>query len=257
MIANGPISSFVPIIISSFGFSTLNSLLLMMPFGFVTGTIEWIAPFIASKLPGSRTWIMFICQTGTTMSALLLWLLPPGATGGLLFGIYFLASLGGGYSILMGLQTVCKLFPSSENIRCARDTTDPFPNHFQANTAGQLPSVVHSAALLTHVGYTKKSLTASWVFLGFCFGNIVGPLLFKEEDAPGYEPGWIAVVITSIITSVLALVYRYLSMWENKRRDKAGIMEDYEHAYEDDLTDMKVLLHRRNNVRQDHTDIPL
>ena len=117
MIANGPISSFVPIIISSFGFSTLNSLLLMMPFGFITGTIEWLAPFIASKLPGSRTWIMFVCQTGTTMSALLLWLLPSGATGGLLFGIYFLASLGGGYSILMGLQTVCGLSPRTESTR--------------------------------------------------------------------------------------------------------------------------------------------
>jgi hypothetical protein len=71
-------------------------------------------------------------------------------------------------------------------------------------------------------------------------GNIVGPLLFEEEDAPGYVPGWIVVVITSIITSILALVYRYISIWDNRRKDNAGIMEDYEHAYEDDLTDMKV-----------------
>ena len=84
-----------------------------------------------------------------------------------------------------------------------------------------------------------------------------GPLLFKEEDAPGYAPGWIAVVITSIITSILALVYRYLSMWENKRRDKAGIMEDYEHAYEDDLTDMKVYMYRPNNVCEDYANISL
>ena len=89
-------------------------------------------------------------------------------------------------------------------------------------------------------GYTKKSLSASWVFLGFCFGNIVGPLLFKEEDAPRYVPGWIAVVITSIITSLLALVYRYVCIWDNRKKDKAGIQEDYDHAYEDDLTDMKV-----------------
>jgi hypothetical protein len=64
--------------------------------------------------------------------------------------------------------------------------------------------------------------------------------LFKEEDAPGYAPGFEAVVITSILSAALALVYRYLSMWENKRRDKAGILEDYEHAYDDDLTDIKV-----------------
>ena len=64
--------------------------------------------------------------------------------------------------------------------------------------------------------------------------------MFKEEDAPRYAPGFIAVVITSIISACLALVYRYLAMWENKRRDKSGILENYEHAYDDDLTDLKV-----------------
>jgi hypothetical protein len=48
------------------------------------------------------------------------------------------------------------------------------------------------------------------------------------------------VVITSAITAVLALVYRYICVWQNKRRDRAGTMESFEHAYEDDLTDKKV-----------------
>lgn len=90
------------------------------------------------------------------------------------------------------------------------------------------------------IGYTKKSVTASWIFLGYCLGNFVGPQLFKPEDAPVYAPGFEAVVITSIIAAALSLVYRYLSMWENKRRDKAGILENYEHAYDDDLTDTMV-----------------
>jgi len=38
-------------------------------------------------------------------------------------------------------------------------------------------------------------------------------------------------VITSLLVAVLAVVYRYLSIWENKKRDKGGIMEAYEHAY--------------------------
>jgi hypothetical protein len=91
-----------------------------------------------------------------------------------------------------------------------------------------------------HTGYTKKSVAASFIFLGYCFGNFVGPLLFKESDAPVYAPGFTAVVITSVIAAVLSVVYRYLSLWENKKRDKVGILEDYEHAYEDDLTDTKV-----------------
>jgi hypothetical protein len=40
MIANGPVSSFIPIIISGFGFNRLNSLLLTLPAGAVIGTIE-------------------------------------------------------------------------------------------------------------------------------------------------------------------------------------------------------------------------
>jgi hypothetical protein len=144
MIANGPVSSFIPIFISEFGYSQLNSLLLTMPAGAVIGTVELVAPYLAYKLPNSRCWIISVCQLGTIMASLLLWLLPRSNKGGLLFGCYTLASFGGGYAVLMGIQT--------------------------ANTAG----------------YTKKSVTASGIFLGYCLGNFVGPLLFKTQDAPRY-----------------------------------------------------------------------
>lgn len=198
MITNGPVSSFIPIIISSFGYSTLNSLLLTMPAGAIIGTIQLLAPYLAYKLPRSRCYIIVVCQTGTITASFLLWLLPRHEKGALLFACYILSSFGGGYAVLMGLQT--------------------------ANTAG----------------YTKKSLTASGVFLGYCLGNFVGPLLFKEKDAPKYEPGFRAVVGTAIAVMFLAVGYRLLCVWENARRDKTGIMEGFEHAYEDDLTDMKV-----------------
>lgn len=89
-------------------------------------------------------------------------------------------------------------------------------------------------------GYTKKSINASFVFLGYCLGNFLGPLLFHEKDAPRYAPGFTAVTATAISTAVLAMVYRYVAMWGNKRRDKSGVAESYEHAYDDDLTDIKV-----------------
>lgn len=70
-------------------------------------------------------------------------------------------------------------------------------------------------------------------------GNFVGPLLFKPKDAPVYAPGFIAVLITSIVAAILAIVYRYVCIWDNRKRDKTGTMEGFEHAYEDDLTDKK------------------
>ena len=60
---------------------------------------------------------------------ILFWQLPQNAKGGLLFACYILASFGGGYAVLMGLQV--------------------------ANTAG----------------YTKRSVTSSGIFVGYCLGR--------------------------------------------------------------------------------------
>ena len=68
-------------------------------------------------------------------------------------------------------------------------------------------------------------------------GNFLGPLVFKSEEAPGYRTGWITTVATSSTAIVLAIVYRFVCQWENKRRDRSGELEAFEHAYEDDLTD--------------------
>lgn len=45
MVANGPVSSFIPIIISGFGFNRLNSLLLTLPAGAIIGTVEVMVSF--------------------------------------------------------------------------------------------------------------------------------------------------------------------------------------------------------------------
>lgn len=48
------------------------------------------------------------------------------------------------------------------------------------------------------------------------------------------------MVVTAIVAALLAIAYRLMCMWTNKKRDKTGIMEGFDHAYEDDLTDKKV-----------------
>jgi MFS family permease len=197
MITNGLISTFMPIIISTFGFSSLNSLLLMMPAGAFAGTIQLVAPFLAMKFTNIRVWIIITCQAITTLAALLLWQLPRDATGGLLFGIYILPAMGGGYAVLMGLQL--------------------------ANVAG----------------YTKRSIASSGLYIGYCFGNFVGPLVFLTKEKPLYTTGFIVCTVTSIIAAFLILAYWWVCKAENKKRDATGVMEGFDNAYEDDLTDMK------------------
>lgn len=132
MIANGPISTFTPIIINSFGFNTLKSLLLVIPQGFLGGSYQLLAPYLAYKFSekGVRSWIIFTAQMITTLAAILLVALPLDATGGLLFACYILPAIGGGYAVLMGLQI--------------------------ANIAG----------------YTKRSIASSGLYIGYCLGKI-------------------------------------------------------------------------------------
>lgn len=41
------------------------------------------------------------------------------------------------------------------------------------------------------------------------------------------------------VAIALTVVYRQYCVWENSKRDKAGTAEGFEHAFEDDVTDMK------------------
>ncbi|KUL85013.1 hypothetical protein ZTR_07784 [Talaromyces verruculosus] len=103
MFANAPISTFQPLIIKDLGYSGLKSLLLTMPSGAYAGTMMLITTYLAYKFPGWRSYIIALCQVMTIFASLLLWLLPRSATGGLLFAVYVLPTVGSAYAVAMGL----------------------------------------------------------------------------------------------------------------------------------------------------------
>ncbi|KAH6970535.1 major facilitator superfamily domain-containing protein [Ilyonectria sp. MPI-CAGE-AT-0026] len=194
-IPNGPMSSFVPILLKGMGYSTLDSLLFKMPSG-ATGFVM-IAGFgyLASKWKSGRVYLFACALSITVTSSLLLWLVPTKTKGVLLLAIYLLPSFSAGYGVFVGLQI--------------------------ANTAG----------------YTKKTLASAGIYVGYCLGNFVGPLLFKKEYGPRYEETFTVVVVTSIASIFLAFLYRFQCTYSNKRRDKEGTEESFDNAYEDDFTD--------------------
>ncbi|KAF7197448.1 putative transporter, partial [Pseudocercospora fuligena] len=192
MVSNGAISTFAPLVIRGFGFSTLNTLLLYMPAGAYAGTMMVLLSFLAMKFKNIRTWLIFGGQMGTTLAAALLYGLPLDETGGLLFAVYILPSTGAAYGVLMGLPI--------------------------ANTAG----------------YTKRALASSGLYIGYCLvGNFIGPLVFLEREAPQYPTGFIVTLITAVISGFLALAYRMVCILDNRKRDKAGFIEGFDHAFED------------------------
>ncbi|SPN98956.1 related to allantoate permease [Cephalotrichum gorgonifer] len=194
-IPNGPMSSFIPLIIRGLGFNELNSLLLKMPSGACGCIMLLTLPWLAYKYENVRTYVFAFTMIITVMSSLLLWLLPVSRTGALLFAIYVLPSFSAGYAILMGIQI--------------------------ANTAG----------------YTKKTVSSAGMYIGYCLGNFVGPMLFTKEDAPRYTPGFTVLVATTVAALALSMFYRFLCIYSNKKRDREGHEESFDNAYEDDFTD--------------------
>lgn len=70
--------------------------------------------------------------------------------------------------------------------------------------------------------------------------------------------------MTSVIAAVLVFVYRFVCLYDNRRRDATGVLEGFENAYQDDLTDKTVspqpLPSRQQNRPDNHrilnSDIP-
>ncbi|KAL4762720.1 major facilitator superfamily domain-containing protein [Aspergillus foveolatus] len=69
-------------------------------------------------------------------------------------------------------------------------------------------------------GLTKKATVSAVLFLAYCTGNIIGPQLFLDEEAPKYPTGLRGVLVGFALAILfLALLYIYYEC-ENRRRDR-------------------------------------
>lgn len=244
-VCNGALSTFMPLVIAGFGFSSLNALLLTMPAGAYCGTVVLLAAYLAMKFEHIRTWIIALAQALSTGAAVLLWQLPTSERGWLLFAMYLLPSAAAGYCVLMGLQIAntagytkralassgifvgyCKLFflffffflclfvywtKKKGGIFCSLET------------------------FILHQTYTFFFLTLSFFFFFFFLGigNFVGPFIFLEREHPKYGTGFAITWITAAISGLLAIAYRYECIRDNRARNASGCREAFDHAFED------------------------
>ncbi|CAM1508829.1 Fc.00g025680.m01.CDS01 [Cosmosporella sp. VM-42] len=75
-------------------------------------------------------------------------------------------------------------------------------------------------------GFTKKMTVNAMIFISYCAGNIVGPQLFFDDEAPSYPSGFLAMMICYGIGVVACFVLRIYLVWENRRRDRIGNVLD-------------------------------
>ncbi|KAH8646920.1 putative vitamin H transporter [Xylariales sp. PMI_506] len=75
-------------------------------------------------------------------------------------------------------------------------------------------------------GLTKKTTVSAMVFLGYCIGNIMGPLFFFADEAPTYQSAWLAIMI-SLGLAFVSMVGMHL--WLRYKNRNRGVHRIHEH----------------------------
>lgn len=85
-----------------------------------------------------------------------------------------------------------------------------YPNlMFFSAVTGNLPGLLIWTIIPSNVaGRTKKSVTATVLFVAYCVGNSIGAQLFQAKDAPRYIPGLTACGILFGVEFALMFIWR-------------------------------------------------
>lgn len=205
-VPNGGITTFGSIIMKTFGFTELQVILIEIPRQ-VTSVVIFIAVGLAtSKWKNLRLWIMSAATIPPFIGMLVMSMLPNDPA--------IKWTKWGSYFLVvpfvLSLFLAWTLIPS--------------------NTAGR----------------TKRTITSSFSFVGYCVGNMVGSQIFRTADAPRYIPGTIGCCVSFGIEFLLLLTWRFVLVRRNKRRD--ALMQS------DGLTEEERVKRGKEFGEQDYTD---
>lgn len=94
--------------------------------------------------------------------------------------------------------------------------------NYLTNCIGASLPLLYSWVSANIAGHTKKVTMNAILLMSFCLGNIIGPLTFRQDDAPDFVPAKITIIVTCAVAAGLAMLLRAYYTWENKRRDNLG-----------------------------------
>ncbi|KAK0504523.1 MFS general substrate transporter [Armillaria luteobubalina] len=69
-------------------------------------------------------------------------------------------------------------------------------------------------------GRTKRTITSSFTFIGYCAGNMCGSQIFKSSEAPSYKSGTIGCCACFGLEFLIIIAWRTILVSRNGRRDK-------------------------------------
>ncbi|KAK0472893.1 MFS general substrate transporter [Armillaria novae-zelandiae] len=205
-VPNGGLTTFGSIINTSFGFTSLQVILYTIPRSMTSVVIFVIVGLVTSKWKNLRLYIMAFAT------------IPP-----------FIGFLG---------MALIETSPSNKWTKWGMYYM-PVPFVLSLFLAWTLiPSNLP--------GRTKRTVTSSFTFIGYCVGNMCGSQICKTKDAPTYTPGVIGCSICFGLEFLVIVAWRTTLVLRNRRRDKAMLT--------DGLTEEEREIQGKINGESDMTD---
>ncbi|KAL5905946.1 hypothetical protein ACKVV7_010339 [Pyricularia oryzae] len=186
---NGAVSGFGPLIVSTFGYSALDSILFQFPLGLISAVGILLTGWFSARTPNIRIPLLIACC------------LP----------------------VVAGFVTIWKSDWGGVNSR----PVAPVVGYSLIGFFGPAVSLTVALGAGNVAGETKKSFVAAAVFVAYCVGNIVGPLMVRSQSRREHYPElWIGLIVCYCIVIASASALYFVLRRENKMR--AQLPEDQE-----------------------------
>lgn len=180
-IPNGGLSNFSSILLTTFGYTSQQALILNTPSGLI-GAICVLGVGWASDKWNDRSLVIFICTIPTILgAALMIGLDPKGIPlnkPGLLAASFLSGTFGAAFMLLLA---------------------------WNASNIG---------------GHSKKVTANALTMICFAVGNILGTQTFQAKEAPGYISGKISIVATLCALLIVIIGLRLYNDRLNKQNEK-------------------------------------
>ncbi|EGY20043.1 hypothetical protein VD0002_g8373 [Verticillium dahliae] len=92
---------------------------------------------------------------------------------------------------------------------------------------GGVVSLIITVGMSNVAGHTKKSFMAATIFVAYCVGNIVGPLLVRSQSRPDHYPElWTGLIVCYVICILAAVALYFVLRRENAKREGQAVDEE-------------------------------
>ena len=180
-IPNGGISNFSSILLTTFGYTSQQALILNAPSGVVGAVCVILVGWLSDKWR-DRSVVMLICILPTILGAGLMIGLDPNGVPinkpGLLAASFLTGTFGAAFMLLLAWN--------ASNI----------------------------------AGHSKKVTANALTLVAFCVGNILGTQTFQDKQAPGYISGKISIIATLSALCFVVVALRVYNDYLNKKNER-------------------------------------